>query len=78
MKKQISVIIPAYNEEDVLDELHRRLKNLMDSNSEYEFEVIIVENGSVDSSFDKMIVLKFESCLALINSTNPAFGYILL
>ncbi len=55
MKKLISIVIPAYNEEDVLEELKRRLKAVMDANTDYEFEVIIVENGSWDSSFDKLV-----------------------
>ncbi len=54
MKKLISVVIPAYNEEEVLDELKRRLRAVMDSNADYEFEIIIVENGSCDLSFEKL------------------------
>lgn len=54
MKKMISVVIPAYNEEDVLDELKRRLIKVMNYNANYDFEIIIVENGSWDSSFEKL------------------------
>jgi polyisoprenyl-phosphate glycosyltransferase len=51
MKKLISVVIPAYNEEEVLEELKNRLKKVMAQNSNYDFEIIIVENGSWDSSY---------------------------
>lgn len=51
-KKLISVIAPAYNEEDCVDELVRRLTEVFDSNDNYEFEAIVVENGSMDSTFD--------------------------
>lgn len=45
-----SIIIPIYNEEQIIPELHRRLKNVFDSiNSE--IEVIFVDDNSTDSSF---------------------------
>jgi glycosyltransferase involved in cell wall biosynthesis len=52
MKKLISVIIPAYNEEDCVNELALRLKQLFDVESNYNFEVVIVENGSLDSTWE--------------------------
>jgi polyisoprenyl-phosphate glycosyltransferase len=54
MKKMISIVIPAYNEVEVLDELAKRLKTVMDGAGKYDFEVVIVENGSVDLSFKKL------------------------
>jgi glycosyltransferase involved in cell wall biosynthesis len=54
MKKLISVIIPAYNEEDCVDELATRLKALFVTESQYDFEAIIVENGSIDSTWEKL------------------------
>lgn len=53
-KKLISLIIPAYNEEDCVDELTRRLKAVFESESQYDFEAIIVENGSIDSTWEKL------------------------
>jgi glycosyltransferase involved in cell wall biosynthesis len=55
MKKLISVVIPAYNEEEVVDELANRLKAVMLEHNNYDFEVIIVENGSWDSTFEKLV-----------------------
>jgi len=53
-KKLISLIIPAYNEEDCVDELARRLKAVFESEPQYDFEAIIVENGSIDSTWEKL------------------------
>ncbi len=50
----ISVIIPAYNEEECVDELARRLQLVFSSEEKYEFEVVIVENGSLDSTWEKL------------------------
>jgi len=56
-KKLVSIVIPAYNEEDVIEELGRGLQALMERNARYDFEVIIVENGSQDRSYDKIVAL---------------------
>jgi glycosyltransferase involved in cell wall biosynthesis len=53
-KKLISIIIPAYNEEECVDELARRLKKVCESETKYDFQIVIVENGSVDSTWIKL------------------------
>lgn len=53
-KKLISLIIPAYNEEECVDELFNRLVKVFATEDKYNFEVIIVENGSIDSTWDKL------------------------
>ena len=54
MKKLISVVIPAYNEEDCIEELANRLDLLIEKENDYMWEVFIVENGSTDSTWDKL------------------------
>ena len=54
MKKLVSIVVPAYNEEDCIDELFTRLRNLfLIESKKYDFEVIIVENGSSDKNWEK-------------------------
>lgn len=53
-KKLISVVIPAYNEQDNVDELAKQLTAVFAENSAYDFEAIIVENGSQDNTYDKL------------------------
>lgn len=55
MKKLISVIIPAYNETDCVDELARRLSAIFDSEPTYDFECVIIENGSIDDTYEKLV-----------------------
>ena len=52
--KRISIIIPAYNEEDCIEELSSRLKQLFKLEGGYRWEVIIVENGSTDQTWAKL------------------------
>jgi len=74
MKKLISVVIPAYNEEEVLDELKRRLQQVMNINKNYDFEVIIVENGSLDSTFEKLLSINKEDPRFKIVQLSRNFG----
>lgn len=53
MKKLISIVIPAYNEEENLDELGRRLQSVFSQLSD-DFEVILVDNGSNDKTWLKI------------------------
>jgi polyisoprenyl-phosphate glycosyltransferase len=55
MKKLISIVIPAYNEQDNIDELARQLQEVFAANTAYDFETIIVENGSFDRTYEKLL-----------------------
>lgn len=57
MKKLISIVIPAYNEQDNVDELAMRLQAVFAVNSNYDFEAIIVENGSLDNTYEKLLAI---------------------
>lgn len=59
-KIDISVVIPLYNEEDSLPELYKWIKKVMSENG-YSYEVIFVDDGSTDSSWDVICKLKKES-----------------
>ena len=50
--KKISIIVPAYNEEESLPYLYERLNKLMDSNPNYEFEILFVNDGSKDKTIE--------------------------
>jgi dolichol-phosphate mannosyltransferase len=53
--KLISVVIPAYNEEACVDELATRLQSVFALEKNYSFEVIIIENGSIDKTWEKLL-----------------------
>ena len=50
--KTISILIPAYNEEAVLDKLFVRLSNLANQVKNYQFEFLFVNDGSKDKTLD--------------------------
>ncbi len=48
--KKVSLLIPFYNEQEVLPMLYDRVKTLIDSNSMYNWEILLVNDGSTDNS----------------------------
>ena len=52
---QLSVVVPAYNEEPNVDELCSRLVKVLEG-THRSFEIIIVNDGSKDHTLDKLLV----------------------
>ena len=50
--KKLSIIIPAYNEQDSLPFLFERLNNLTNQLQDYEFEILFVNDGSKDKTLE--------------------------
>jgi dolichol-phosphate mannosyltransferase len=58
MKKLVSIVVPVYNNIESLDELIQRIVTITNIESRYEFELILVDDGSLDHSWGKMLELK--------------------
>ncbi len=54
MSKKISIVIPVFNEEEVLDDFWSRLSLVLKEIENYNFEIIFVDDGSTDGSFKKL------------------------
>lgn len=50
--KKITILIPAYNEQEVLKHLYDRLEKLASSVKNYDFEFLFVNDGSRDNTLD--------------------------
>jgi len=50
MRQLVSIIIPCYNEEDVIEETFLRLNEFCHSVDEYDFELVFVDDGSYDET----------------------------
>jgi dolichol-phosphate mannosyltransferase len=57
-RKKITVITSAYNEAECIDELARRLGVVFDQLDQYDFEAIVVENGSEDETFERLEAIR--------------------
>jgi glycosyltransferase involved in cell wall biosynthesis len=56
MTRAISVVVPVYNSEGTLEELHRRLRDVLEQ-LEADYELVLVNDGSADSSWDRIAEL---------------------
>lgn len=53
-KKKISILIPAYNEQEVLRHLYERLGKLAGENKNYDFEFLFINDGSRDKTLEML------------------------
>lgn len=70
----ISIIAPVYNEEPIIDELYRRLVVVLDSIGE-PWELVMVNDGSVDSSAEKMRALTDQDARVRVVNFARNFGH---
>jgi polyisoprenyl-phosphate glycosyltransferase len=70
----ISLVIPVYNEEVLIFDLFERVKNAMELISE-NFEVIIVDDGSTDSTFEKLEICHGRDRRFKVLSLSRNFGH---
>ena len=71
MKKELSIVIPAYNEEENIKEVLKKLKSHL-SQTSLIYEIIVVNDGSTDQTKS---ILEKESDIKLINQPyNKGYG----
>lgn len=73
--KKISIVIPAHNEEGNVGLIHEKIKDVFSGLKNYDFEIIFVNDGSRDSTQEKLVELskKFEEVKFIEFSRN--FGH---
>ena len=72
---KISIIIPCYNEEDVLNTLYERINNVSKQLSNYECEFIFVNDGSKDKTEEIIEELNKKDNRVKLFSFSRNFGH---
>ena len=54
MKKKISIIVPCYNEEEVLSQFYKELKKELKELKKLNYEIIFVDDGSEDNTINEI------------------------
>lgn len=75
-KKKISFISPCFNEEDNVNDLYGRVKAIWDENPQFDYEFVIIDNASTDSTVKRLkeIASKDPRVKIIVNTRN--FGHI--
>jgi len=71
LKPDVSIIIPAYNEENTIYDIVSRTLNSISKISDLSFEIIIVDDGSTDRTFE---VVRKLGVIVLRNKHNRGKG----
>jgi len=76
MKKFVSIVAPTFNEEENVKELYDRVRIVMQSEVNYDYELLIIDNNSSDKTVSilKSIAKKDKRLKVIVNSRN--FGHI--
>ncbi|KQV47548.1 dolichol monophosphate mannose synthase [Duganella sp. Root198D2] len=74
-RKLISIVTPCYNEEDNIDELYKRIAEVMASQP-YDYEHICIDNASTDGTLRKLkeLAARDKRLKIIVNARN--FGHI--
>ena len=72
--KLITILIPCFNEENSLDLLYERLRNMTSQLSRYRFQILLVNDGSKDNTLAKMHELHRKDSTVSYLSLSRNFG----
>jgi glycosyltransferase involved in cell wall biosynthesis len=73
LEMEISAVVPVFNEAESLEELHRRLGDALGSISG-DYEIIFVDDGSTDGSFDVLKAIQARDARVRVVSFRRNFG----
>lgn len=74
-KNLISIVIPCFNEEEVLETTIERLFSVIDHNPDYDFEVILVDDGSEDTTREILSKMRLKDSRVKLVFFTRNFGH---
>ena len=73
--KKVSVIIPMYYEELVVEECYKRISEVLKKLQDYEYEIIFINDGSKDRTLELLEAIAIEDKNAKVISFSRNFGH---
>lgn len=75
MNKKISIVIPVYCEEQVIQECYNRIKTVFLKLDSYDYEIIFVDDGSIDDTLNKLQSFAYNDNNVKVISFSRNFGH---
>jgi len=69
----LSIVIPCYNEEDVIDICHKEITKVID-NLPYDTQILYINDGSKDSTLEKLCALREKDKRVIVINLSRNFG----
>jgi polyisoprenyl-phosphate glycosyltransferase len=73
--KSLSVIVPCFNEEEVIEASYAALKKVLDGMTEYETSIIFVNDGSEDRTAELLTALAESDSCVTVHHFSRNFGH---
>ena len=73
--KKISIVIPMYNEEEVVKTSYLRVEKVLKELKQYDYEMIIIDDGSKDKTLDLLRDIAHENEKVKVLSFSRNFGH---
>ena len=74
MKKKVTIIVPCHNEETTLPALYESVRQMIDANDGYDWELLLVNDGSTDGTLSVMRELYGRDCRVCYADLSRNFG----
>lgn len=72
--KKISIIVPCYNEEDIIEDFYKETIEVLNSVKKYCYELLFIDDGSKDKTLSLLKVIKEKDSKVNIISFSRNFG----
>ncbi len=75
LKRVLSVVVPVFDESEVIEAFYERAKKVVDSLESLSYEMIFIDDGSRDDSYEKMVKLADSDSNLKIVKFSRNFGH---
>lgn len=75
MRKRLSIIVPCFNEEAVIEKTHERLTQVMRGLRDLDYELIYIDDGSRDATWEKLQTLQRRDACVRVIALSRNFGH---
>lgn len=73
--KTIALVVPAYNEQDVIDVFFDKVLEVVDPIKDYHFTILLVDDGSRDSTLEKVLAWRERDKRINVAALSRNFGH---